>query len=234
MSTLIIDTETDQLEDPRVVEVAWIDLSNKSKFEQRYNNERDISAGAKATHHIIEKDLINEPSYSKFKFPDGVEYIVGHKIDFDWGVIGKPDVKRICTLALSRYFYPDVGTHSLGAMMYHLLPDEAARERLIGAHSAAVDIANCLILLFHILRDNQIVGLSSVDDLFLLTPEDWERVWQVSEEARVPTVCLFGKHRGKTWDWLVENERSYCNWYLNLDKADPYVVQAIKREQNGN
>jgi exodeoxyribonuclease X len=229
VSTLIIDTETDQLEDARVVEVAWIDLSNKDKFEQRYNNERPISAGAKATHHIIDKDLIGKPSYSDFKLPDGVEYIVGHKVDFDWGVIGKPDVKRICTLALSRHFYPEAGTHTLGAMMYYLFPDEMARERLIGAHSAAVDIDNCLILLFHTLRENQIVGLSTVDDLFLLTTEDWERVWQVSEDARVPTVCLFGKHRGETWGQVVANDRGYCNWYLKLSDADPYVVAAIRK-----
>ena len=229
MSTLIIDTETDQLEDARIIEVAWIDLSNKDKFEQRYNNERPITAGAKATHHIINKDLIGKPSYGEFKLPDGVEYIIGHKVDFDWGVIGKPDVKRICTLALSRHFYPTAGTHTLGAMMYHLFPDEMARERLIGAHSAGVDIDNCLILLFHILRENKIVGLSEVADLFLLTSEDWEKVWQVSEDARTPTVCLFGRHRGETWEKVVANDRSYCNWYLKLSDADPYVVQVIRK-----
>ena len=48
-----------------------------------------------------------------FRLPEGIEYLVGHNVDYDWKVIGQPEIKRICMLALCRSFFPALDSHSI-------------------------------------------------------------------------------------------------------------------------
>ncbi len=147
MSTLILDTETTGRVDPvRLIEAAWISVSGppsllvNSTFEQRYNPGKPIEIGAMAIHHILDADLADCPPADTFRMPDGVDFLVGHNIDYDWGVIGKPNVKRICTLAMSRKIWPDADSHTQSSLMYLLAKDRnKVRDALKSAHSALAD-----------------------------------------------------------------------------------------------
>jgi len=135
MSAIILDTETTDTESPQVIELAYIQMqapvSRDSDIlvRRRFRPSKPISLGAMATHHIIPADLVDEPEWpGRWDLPEGVQYLVGHNIDFDWHAIGSPNVKRICTLALARSVWPEIDSHRLSALMYYLYPHRMARE----------------------------------------------------------------------------------------------------------
>ena len=133
-----------------------------SIFEQRYRPSKPIELGALATHHIYDEELVHCPPSSDFVLPATTRYIIGHNVDYDWAVAGRPPVKRICTLALARYFYPDIDSHNQSAMLYLICRPEA-RERLRNAHSALADVQNCHTVLYHLIQ--RAGSIHSWDDL---------------------------------------------------------------------
>ncbi|MFY2855022.1 3'-5' exonuclease [Achromobacter xylosoxidans] len=218
MTALVFDTETTGVIEPVIVEAAWLALGDDPRaittdaaFCQRYNPGKPIALGALATHHIMDEDLADCPPAADFALPEGVQYLIGHNIDFDWNVIGKPNVKRICTLALARRAWPDLDSHTQSALLYHL--DRAnARETLRGAHSAAVDIRICLRIL--------------EQTLFMFgRPATWEDAWVISEHARIPRVMTFGKHKGTP---IADIPGDYKAWLLRQPEVDPYLAQALR------
>lgn len=219
MDCILIDTETTGIIDPVAIEIAWMRLESATElrvldgFHQYYNPGKPISFGAMATHHITNEDVENCLPISDFKFPE-VDYIIGHNVDFDWNVLGKPDVKRICTLALARKAWPNADSHTQSALMY-MLYGAAAKTRLKEAHSAKADIEFCLCILS--------------EALLILDPhvqaDTWEKLWLLSEETRIPSVITFGKHKGT----LVKDVPSdYRKWYAKQADADPYLLKAFE------
>ena len=218
MKVAVIDTETTDKDEPGLIEFATCLVSEDpssigilKEYEERFKPEKKISLGAMAVHHIMDEDLVDCRPSSAFKFPTDVDYIIGHNVDFDWKVIGSPEVKRICTLALCRELLPQADSHTLAAMFY-LLERSTARERLKEAHSAMADVKLCLDVLRHI-----------IDALKVTT---WEQLWAKSEAARVPSIMPFGKHKGIA---MVDVPRDYKNWLMGQDDVDPYLMQALTK-----
>jgi exodeoxyribonuclease X len=227
MSAVILDTETTGTgEDDKVIEFALTELmpAPRPLIEvgeitarcYRYSTDRPISLGAMATHHIIDEDLKGFPPFIGWDpAAEGIEYIVGHNVDFDWRMLGKPDVRRICTLALARSLWPSVDSHSLGAMVYHVTIDKSrARDMVKGAHSAAADI-------------NMIAQVLLPEIQIKLLPRgaSWPELWEISESARVPRVMPFGKHKGVP---LGDVPSDYKRWLLNQPDVDPYLAKALR------
>ena len=221
---VVFDTETTGFSDPtRIVEAAYIGLDSTfgqlGEFVSRYNPGRPIDLGAKATHHILESELVDCPSSDTFMLPPNAQYLIGHNIDYDWSAIGKPEfnlegapIRRICTLALAREHLPDLDSHNQSAMLYHILGD-SARPLLKEAHSALQDVQNCLILVDYFLNKLRIQGL--------------DHLWELSEQARIPKKMTWGKHDGTAIEALP---RDYKNWLLRqewLDEKWPYHRKAI-------
>lgn len=224
MSAIIIDTETTGFREKEPIQIAWthvpdLDLSPGERYHQRYAPATPIELGALATHHILEEDLIGcEPYEGSFPAPDGTEYLIGHNIDFDCAAlhIGQ-EYKRICTLALSRYLWPDLDSHSLGAMMY-FIDRGAARDRLRNAHDAEADVELTRILLSHI--------LDTLNADMYTTVQTWQDVYFMSERARIPKKMPFGKYKG----WAIERvPRDYVNWLARQPDTDPYLMRAFGR-----
>ena len=220
MTAIIFDTEATSLVEPHLIEAAWIKvpdpntLKPEGSFLQRYNPGKPIDLGALATHHIMDEDLADCPPYTDFRLPD-IEYLVGYNVDYDWKVIGQPDIKRICVLALSRSFFPGLDSYSQSAVLYHLIRPHA-RELLKGAHSADADVYNCRIILDHLL-------------CLMFRPGEnrtWEQVWLLSEQPRIPTVMSFGKHKGTA---IKDIPGDYKRWLLGQD-IDPYLEKALRGE----
>jgi len=217
---IIFDTETTGLDSPEVIEAAWLELRSLSplslgeSFEQRYKPGKPISLAALATHHILDEELIHCPPSDSFKLPKDIEYLIGHHVDFDWAVIGSPDLKRICTLNLARSVWPELESHSQGAILY-FLDRQNAKERLRNAHSAGADIRICATILEHICKARHIDSL--------------EVLWQKSEDARIPTHMPFGKHKGMP---IAEVPRDYARWLLDQPNVDPFVRRAFLKLAN--
>ena len=124
---IILDTETTGSKPPmNVIELAYIEvneaLQSTGFFHSMYKPELPIALGAKAAHHILESEVADAPSFDTFTLPDDVEYIIGHKVDFDIEAIGfgeAEDIRRICTLAIARKHFPELDSHTQSAMIYY-------------------------------------------------------------------------------------------------------------------
>jgi exodeoxyribonuclease X len=226
MNTLVLDTETTGITDEdQILEAAWTetmpapraldDFSQVQVTSKRYGVTRPIGLGAMATHHIIEADVDGLAPFPGFHPVDDIEYICGHNIDFDWRMMGSPKVRRICTLALARSLWPDIDSHSLGAMVYHLSRDKArAREMVKGAHSAEADVRMILDVL-----------LPEIQIKLLPHAETWAQLWDISEAARIPKSLTFGKHKGML---IRDVPADYKRWLLNQPDVDPYLSIALR------
>ena len=218
---IVFDTETTGITEPVLIEAAGIIINGSpfneqtETFNSRYNPGKPISFGAMATHNILDCDLIDCPPATEFKLPENTAYLVGHNIDFDWEVIGKPDVRLIDTLPMARKLWPQCDSHNLGALSYALCDESERpeiREKLINRHSALTDVELCLELLRLILKEKS--GLKS-----------WGDIWRFSEEARIPDIMPFGKHKGTVIKDLPED---YKDWLLKQQDVDKYLKTALR------
>lgn len=218
---VIIDTETTgrKRETAQVIELAYayasISLGGvilEGKHVSRHRPLCPIEYGALATHHILPHEVDQFRAYAPAVDCPPAEYFIGHNIDFDWTVLGKPNVRRICTLALARKLWPECDSHSLSALMYFLFPDqEATRQELKSAHSAAADILFTAKILSKIL--GALPDIATFEDL-----------WVTSEDARVPRIMTFGKHKDKP---VQHVDPGYRKWYRGTDDQDEYVLKAF-------
>ena len=215
-NAIIFDTETTGRTGAVLIEAAWLELNSLSPFKtsnpfnQRYNPGRKIELGALATHHILDEELINCPDASTFNISSHINCIIGHNIDYDWNVIGQPNVKRICTLALARNVWPDLDAHNQSALLY-FLDRHNARDKLKNAHLALADVENCAFILEKIVNKLEIATI--------------EELWNVSEQARIPSHMTFGKHKGVA---IVDIPRDYKAWLLSQDNVDMYLKKALE------
>ncbi|MDU6055489.1 MAG: 3'-5' exonuclease, partial [Acinetobacter junii] len=119
MSAIILDTETHDMNGypieiahvPVYFENGELVVNKDACFDEYFSCPEPISYGAMAVHHILESDIAAKPSYETFRLPEGVQYIIGHNVDYDIEAIKLADktinVKAICTLALARMVWPD-------------------------------------------------------------------------------------------------------------------------------
>ena len=222
MNALILDTETHDL-NGYPIEIAYAPCSfeqgvlviNQGEvFDEYFSCPEPIALGALATHHILETDIAEKPSFDTFKMPQGVQYLIGLNIDYDITAIQKcqPDftVKGICTLALCRMVWPEL-PHTLSAMYYHVMDDlELARKHLRHAHNAKADIYFTGVILKTLVEQ---LGIKDMNSLFIMY-----------ESARIPKYITFGKHKGTA---IKDLDPSYVTWLLRQDDLDPYLRKAL-------
>jgi len=227
MSNIIIfDTETTGLIEPiEPIEVGFLVIdfpSYKIKNEHcnRLRPSKDIEFGAMATSHILPEDIrdclpsdvwVWDENKPLRVFGEQVDYIIGHNIDYDWKVIGKPNVKRICTQALARYLIPNIDSYSQSALLYYFLGSKA-RPMLKNAHNALCDVKNCLTLLKFLLANRP--QITTIEELYAL-----------SEIARIPTKISFGKYKGTA---LKDIPKDYIQWLRKQPDLDPYLLIALR------
>ncbi|MNL80465.1 hypothetical protein D3C87_2073260 [compost metagenome] len=56
-------------------------------------------------------------------------------------------------------------------------------------------------------------------------PATWEYAWAISEQARIPRVMTFGKHKGVA---IADIPGDYKAWLLRQPDVDPYLAQALR------
>ena len=222
MSALILDTETHDL-NGYPIEIAYapcsfeqgvLVINQGGVFDEYFSCPEPIALGALATHHILEADIAEKPSFDTFRMPQGVQYLIGHNIDYDIKAVQKcqPDftVKGICTLALCRMVWPEL-PHTLSAMYYHVMDDlELARKHLRHAHNAKADIYFTGVILKTLVEQ---LGIKDMNSLFIM-----------SETARIPKYITFGKHKGTA---VKDLDSGYVSWLLKQPDLDPYLRKAL-------
>lgn len=231
---IIVDTETTgKADDAQVIEMAYIQLEDVpstvavAKFCSLYKPTVEIALGAMATHHILPSMLEDQRSHecAAGDVPDS-EYWIGHNIDVDWNWLGRPDVKLIDNLSMSRALFPDLDSHTQSAMIYYyglgVGKPERAKELLKGAHSALADVENCfrvLSMLLAVCRQRSI-------------PVDtWEEIYAFSEESRIPSIMPFSKKFKGLHMSQVDN--GFRDWYRGQDNQDKYILAAFDRHPYG-
>lgn len=222
MSALILDTETHDL-NGYPIEIAYapcsfeqgvLVINQGGVFDEYFSCPEPIALGALATHHILEIDIAEKPSFDTFKMPQDVQYLIGHNIDYDIKAVQKcqPDftVKGICTLALCRMVWPEL-PHTLSAMYYHVMDDlELARKHLRHAHNAKADIYFTGVILKTLVEQ---LGIKDMNSLYIM-----------SETARIPKYITFGKHKGTA---IKDLDSGYVSWLLKQPDLDPYLRKAL-------
>lgn len=227
LEAIILDTETTRREaDPvagipqEVIELCCEDLAQSPNtfVSCLYEPAYPIQLGAMATHNITPEILKGlRPSSEAPGDVPVAEYWIGHNIDFDWKALGSPPaVKRICTLALAREVWPDLDSHKLGALMYHIHGQTAATAQLLrNAHSAVADVGFCRDVLTAILAKTGEISLPAL--------------YTMSEEARVPKKWAFGKFMDSP---IGHADRGYAGWFTRTctDRPDyAYYMIALRR-----
>lgn len=225
MSAVIIDTETTGKDEPEAIEVATLEIVTldpwelgRAECERFYPTRRDrIDLGASATHGMTLADVRGCRPSSEYRLPAGVEYVVGHNVDFDVLAIGSPEVKAIDTCAIARHLWPQFDSHSLFACLF-ALAEPYARLHVRSAHGALPDVHACAELLREIVTQREI---GTFEELFAL-----------SERCRVPETWPFGKFRGQP---LANADYGYVAWVLTKMSPgpDPYLRRALEARFRG-
>lgn len=242
----IADTECTSLDAPEVIELAWLKLAPTSglagasdaipqpllkdaeTYERRYQPKKPSTYGALCVHHILPVELEGCWPSELAKLPEDCEYIVAHNADHDWKCLGSPPaVKRIDTCSIARWLWQDTDAYSQSALLYYLLgPTPETRKRLQSAHSAAVDVMNCALLLEGI--------LAAKPDI-----TTWSQLYAYSEQCRIPRTMPIGEKqgvKGLTLDEAVEYDMGFVDWCLRQSFVDDYLKtglrQAIERYHN--
>jgi len=217
MPSIIFDTETTGLIDPRIIEAGWIetDISPDGQllygmpFVQRYNPEIPSTLGALKVHNILDSELVNMPLHTTFSVPETVKYIICQNSSFDMKMVPNPEkYKAICIVGMSTKLWPEADSHSLGAMMYHVFGrTEQVRTILKDAHSALTDCMMTWSLLQQIIEK---ANIKSIEDLF-----------KFSEMAKLTTERMpFGKYKGMYLVDIVGIEKSYLAWLRDNREMD--------------
>lgn len=224
MNPVIADTETNTI-NGFPIEIAYAPCSfdeqgvlgfkHSEVFDEYFSCPEPISYGAMAVHHILESDIALKPSYDTFRLPKTVDCLIGHNINYDIEALRKCDrnvpEKSICTLALARFTWPELETHTLSALFYFVSNDKhKARDYLRNAHNAKHDIWFTYIVLKNICLK---LGIKDMNSLYVL-----------SEKVRTPRIMPFGKHKGVE---LKKITKDYITWVLGQE-LDPYLRKALE------
>jgi len=236
---MILDTELTGLHEPDVIQLAakgpmpfpnWHSAPTELlHFQPR----KPITIGAMATHRIIPEDLEGYPVWpGSYELPVDVGYLIGHGVDIDWTAIGAPArVRRICTLALAKRYWPDLDSYKLVALMFHLVSPAAAREMTANAHSASVDIS-----LTEFVLDNLIDEINKQRGGVIPHVQSWDTLWEISEAARIPVRIGFSKYgpkNGQPGTLYSEVPTGMLKWIVDpvrVNDMDPWEVKAAKMQ----
>ena len=229
MTALIFDTETHKLHGD-IIEAAYVGIEileggyvirhQDCRSNDLYKPSEPIDLLTMAIHLIVDEDLENSPSFKEFKFPDNLnpEYLIGHNIDYDIEAITRAGyntkhIKRICTLAMARYLWPQLESHKLPVVALYVSKNRSiTAHELRFAHCAVTDCDITFQVLKAICEQKQI---SSMEELY-----------QFSEMARTPTHLFWGKWKGVAIDDLETSQLKS----LRDRETDQYLLAALNNE----
>jgi len=216
MKILFLDTETTDLEEGRLVQLAYKNRLTGDMVNEYFKPPKEISVGAMSIHHITNEMVEEKPAFEGSQCKKDLatlleSYIlVAHNALFDIGILQNEAVKTkeyIDTLRVARHLI-DSPEHKLQYLRYLL---KLNVEGL--AHDAWGDIL-VLEALFEYL-------FPLVKDKFLLLTD--EEVLNKMKELTMTPVPLknftFGKYNGKSFAEVSKMDKGYLEWLYNSESG---------------
>jgi exodeoxyribonuclease X len=177
----------------------------------RWKPSVDIHPAAQAVHGISKKDLQDCEPVENFVLPSS-EYFIAHNADFDHKILGRPDTKCICTVALARQLWTkeEVSNHKLTTLITELYEEGA--DLVKEGHSALADCWLTLFLLDKILE--KVPRISTWEELFQLQ----EPKQKSQSNSKQMTHMPFGKHKGEI---ITNIPIDYLQWLQKQELQAP-------------
>lgn len=215
MSLIFLDTETTDLEQKRLVQLAYKQRGSDDVYDSLFKPPVPISAGASATSHITNEDVADCPVFAESE-DAGIlgeiltnHVLVAHNAKFDVEVLQNEGVTTnwyICTqkIAQSLLDDPEIEKFSLQYLRYYLGLYKLEDQKAV-AHDAYGDIIvleNLFNYLFNIIKDST-------------GQEDKEVIASMINTSVNPLLLkriTYGKHNGKTYEQVAREDASYLTW----------------------
>jgi len=206
-------------------------------FEQRYMPKGDFHPKASECNGFTKEKLAGSPCISTFKFPEDVEYMVGHNANFDHAILKHPKVKLICTKELATKYLTKKsgagtkGVNTLTGLIERYYPEEA-KELIANAHSALQDCKLTYLLLLKILEAAP--ELDSFEKLAMQCkqpsdkPSEAKLPYMVKEHEAGYLYFTFGKYQGVPLDKLVKDNKSYLTWIVEKSTMNQGLKDWVK------
>lgn len=126
---------------------------DETAFVGRFKPSKPIEKKAAELTGITEEMLKDCPPSSSFKLPE-MSYFIAHNAVYDWGVLGRPDVKRICTKEIAQNIFAEhkkkgLKNNKLSSLIEFFYPEEA-EQLLATSHGALQDIKLVYLLLLKV------------------------------------------------------------------------------------
>lgn len=213
-TALVIDTETDQGRNARPIQVATINVQTGFEWMAYFNSGRPISPFVTKIHGITDADVAGLERFDLQKF-ELSDYLIGHNVHFDWGVIGRPSTKLICTVRLARLAFPEWSRYSQSRCIEQLIGEAAAREMTAAAHDALGDARMCYLL------------YKACCERLQIEPTDFAAAHRMANQAKPVRQMPFGKYKGRAIKDLPSN---YVQWLLsNVQGMKPSLYSALQK-----
>ncbi len=231
MNIIFLDTETTDIINPRLVQLAYKNATTGDVVNELFKPPVPISFGSMATHHITEEMVCQKPVFVgsswQLELIDLVHesIIVAHNAAFDITTLANEGVgvlQSIDTEQVARHVL-ESDRYALQYLRYAVHLNVAAQ-----AHDAWGDVL-VLEALFQYLK-------TSVQNRFDLSSD--EAIIKKMIELSVTPVLLvtmrFGKHKGKTFVEVVEQDKQYLEWMHatktenGIDPRDEDLVYTLK------
>jgi len=187
-----------------------------------YKPPTKIPPEASAVHHITNKMVADKPAFQetadakriKKLFEDEDSVVVAHNAPFDLMMLEKENIKPskfICTLRVARHLDKEgkIDRYNLQYLRYLLEIEVDAT-----AHDALGDVL-VLEKLFERLK-NKIIQEESVSEA-----EAIEQMIEISSHPSLIRTLVFGKHKGKKVEEVLNIDRGWLEWLLaEKEKSD--------------
>ncbi len=223
MSIIILDTETtDKDEGKRLIQLAYKNLETGETVNEYFKAPVPISFGAMAVHHVTNEMVADKKPFAESEHRTKLvellqeNILVAHNAPFDIQVLKNEGLEigqSLDTLRLARHLF-ESEQYSLQFLRYSLgLNIDAS------AHDALGDVL-VLEALFEYLK-------KQAEEQFSLSSEE-EVIAKLLELNDMPVllnIINFGKYKGKTFEEVVKEDRSYLQWLFGSETSKPEIEQ---------
>jgi exodeoxyribonuclease X len=190
--------------------------NRRSYYLSRFKPNKKIEEGAAKITGITDELVKDCPPSSSLILPK-MTYFIAHNAVFDYDVLGKPDVMRICTMEIAQnifaaYKKDGLKNNKLGSLIEFFYPNESI-ELLATSHGALQDIKLVYLLLLKIAE--KLPKADSFEYLLRYCSQgSAEEKPQSISDKRFKQLdnywyIEFGKHKGTR---LNDVPRSYLMW----------------------
>lgn len=209
---LFFDTETTDLKEGRLVELAYFGEGMDTPLAIRVKPPVPISFEAMGVHHITEEEVADLPPFSFIEKEVEVIFknriVVAHNAPFDIGVMAREGIAidaHIDTQRISKHLYPEAKEYKLQTLRYYLGVPVALP---CIPHTAECDV-RVLVAVFEKMK--QKVGeIYELDTDEAIIQKMLELTLQPVRIERIP--FSFKKHANRLFGDIVLIDPSYIEW----------------------